>query len=168
MCLWYLCKLPPKDMENIVLQFLDIDHCGYVCQLLMEALHCVAWYWQGIKVSKQYEDLKVYWSLHAEILVCGAFLKSTEFLLYKKYPQSYPLKTLLGEVHSESSQVTYYPGTGVSKDDSSNTIKQIIHKTWCQKNLITHKKDWSAILLISIYCSILGISKWCLSRNEFF
>jgi hypothetical protein len=85
MYLWYVCKFTHKEMEHIILQLLDMDHCGYVCQLLMEAISCVyAWYWQGIKVSNQYEDLKVYWNLHAEILGCGVFLESIVFLLYKK------------------------------------------------------------------------------------
>jgi hypothetical protein len=42
MYLWYICKFPHKDMEHVVLQLLAVDHCGFVCQLHMEALSCVA------------------------------------------------------------------------------------------------------------------------------
>jgi hypothetical protein len=41
MYLWYVCKFTHKEMEHIILQLLDMDHCGYVCQLLMEAISCV-------------------------------------------------------------------------------------------------------------------------------
>jgi hypothetical protein len=108
MYLWHVCKFPHKVMEHEVLQLLDMDRCGFVCRLHTEALSCVAWYWQGTKLSNQYEDLNINWNLHPEILGCGSFVESTGFLLlYKKWPETYPLSTLLGEVHSQSSKVTY-------------------------------------------------------------
>jgi hypothetical protein len=75
--LWHICKFPHKVMEHVVLQLLDMDHCGFVCRLHTEALSCVVWYWQGIKLSNQYEDLNFNWNLHPEILGCRSFLEST-------------------------------------------------------------------------------------------
>jgi hypothetical protein len=94
-----------EDKEHIFALFQDIDHSslvvGYVCQLHIEVLSCFAWHWQGWKLLNQYDDLKLYWTLHLGSLLFGAFLESAGFLfIYKKFSQTYPLKTLLGEVHS--------------------------------------------------------------------
>jgi hypothetical protein len=56
----------------------------------------------------------VYWTLHHESLVFGAFMESADLFVYKILPYTYPLKTLLCDIHSQILSGHFYQGTSVS------------------------------------------------------